>query len=347
MPKSKKPPVEIKPEFVLPPPGSDPSRKKKKKKNAPDRQQPEWMFPPEEDNPVLNPKPKSEAQRLKNEKDREQAIKFLRYKSVTAPMKAAPPDLLLTLVGAFLTSYGFDSTSRIYTTQLHSRKKLDEWRTEIGVKLPKDFPDLVKIFKEWHKGYQEKLQVEETSSSDSQESDDAKMLRRAKKATKANAKAEAKAKEAAVAEVIAKNVTSSSGSESSSEEINSDVEMKDVTSAPKTAKKLNKSSKISSSSKSTSSSSSDSDADDEKENAGAQLPIPAASRKPTVNGLVNKLKRKASPSGSSISKSESESKSESDSDASSSAGVAAVPVKKEASSLVVDAILQPQDSLPT
>lgn len=337
-PKSKKAPVEIKPEFVLPPPGSEPPRKKKKK-NAPDRPQPEWMFPPDEDNPVLNPKTKSEAQILKDEKDRDQAIKFLRYKSVTAPMKAPPPDLLLTLVGAFLTSYGFDSTSRLYTTQLKSRKKLDEWKTEIEVKLPKGFPDLVKVFKEWYKAYQEKTQVEETSTSDNGDSDNTKAAKKSKKAKKAKVKAEAKASEAAAAKVIARDITSSSGSDSSDEERDSDVDMKDATPASRSTKSLSKSSRTKSSSKSTSSSSSDSDADDEKDGAGAQLPTFAASQKLIVKGLVNGLKRKASHSSSS------NSESEPDSETSASAGVEAVPVKQETHGAVVDGISQPQSSV--
>ncbi|KAF6221542.1 hypothetical protein HO133_002398 [Letharia lupina] len=335
--KSKKPSVEIKPEFELPAQGSEPPRKKKKK-NAPDKPQPEWMFPPDEENPVINPKPKSEAHISKDEKERDQAIRFLQYTSVTAPMKAPPPDLLLSLVGAFLSSYGFHHTSRLYTTQLQSRKKLDAWKIELGAKLPKGFPDLVKIFKEWYKGYQEKLQVEETSSSDSDDSDDAKAVKKSKKAKKAKkeVKAEAKASEAAAAKVIAKDITSSSGSGSSDE----DVEMKDATPAQKPTKKSSELSKIKSSSISTSHSSSDSDADDEKENAGAQLVLHTASPKPTVNGLVNSLKRKASPGISSSSESES------DSDTSSSAGLQAVSGKKDASSSIFNVIPQPQNSVP-
>ena len=337
--KTKKPPVVIKPEFELPPQGSEPPRKKKKK-NAPDRPQPEWMFPPDEENPVLHPKPKSEAHRLKDETERDQAIKFLKYKSVSAPMKAPPPDLLLTLVGAFLTNYGFNHTSRLYTTQLKSRKKLDAWKTELGGKLPKGFPDLVKIFKEWYKGYEEKSQIEETSSSDSDDSDNAKAAKIAKKAKKAKKemKAEAKASEAAAAKVNAKDVTSSSGGESS-DESDPDVEMKDATPARKPTKKSRKSSKTKSPSLHLSGWSSDSDVVDMNDNAGAQLPLPAASQKTTVNGLVNSLKRKASPSSSSSSESES------DSDTSSAAGVQAVSGKNEAPSPTVHAVSQLQSPI--
>ncbi len=300
----KKVPIEIKPEYVLKP-GSEPP-KRKRKKNAPDRPQPEWMFPPEEENPVLNPRPKSEAQRKKDEDARDQAIKFLQYKSVTAPLKAPPPDLLLTLVGGFLTSYGFNSTSRLYTSQLQSRKKLDAWKTQLNTKLPRGFPDLVKIYKEWYKIYEERTQMDETSSSDSNDSSNTKEAKRSKKAKK-QAKAGTKAREEAVTIANAKDETSSSGgSDISSEGSDSDVEMKDGTPAAEN-KKATKAAKMKASASSSSPSSSESDADDEEEPAGAKLPTPVATNKPTVDNIVKNLKRKASSSGTSGSSSESES----------------------------------------
>ena len=300
----KKAPIVIKPEYVLQP-GSEPP-KRKKKKNAPDRPQPEWMFPPDEENPVLNPKPKSEAQRKKDEEARDQAIKFLQYKSVSAPLKAPPPDLLLTLVGGFLSSYGFNSTSRIYTTQLQSRKKLDAWKTQLDAKLPRGFPDLVKIYKEWYKIYEERTQMDETSSSDSDDSVDTKEAKRSKKA-KRQAKAGTKAKEEAVAIANTKDETSSSGgSDTSSEGRDSDIEMKDGTPILE-SKKATKAARMNASASSTSRSSSDSAADDEEESAGARLPTPAATNKPNVENRVKNLKRKASSSGNSGSSSESES----------------------------------------
>ena len=294
----------IKPEYVLKP-GQEPPRTKRKK-NAPDRPQPEWMFPPEEENPVLNPKPKSEEQRKKDEAARDQAIKFLQYKSVSAPLKAPPPDLLLTLVGGFLSSYGFNSTSRIYTTQLQSRKKLDAWKTQLDAKLPKGFPDLVRIYKEWYKVYEERTQMDETSSSDSDDVSDTKEAKRSKKAKK-KAKAGTMARKEAAAIANAKDETSSGGSDSSSEGSDSDVEMKDGTPAPK-AKVANSKASASSSS----GSSSDSDADDEEEPAGARLPTPAATHKPTAEKPAKNSKRKATSSGTSGSSSESESNDASD-----------------------------------
>ena len=297
----RKPPVDIKPEFVK---GPEPPRKKKKTKNAPDKPQPAWMFPPDEENPVLNPKPKSEEQRIKDEAARDQAIKFLKYKSVTAPLKAPPPQTLLTLVGAFLTSYGFNNTSRIYTTQLQSRKKLDEWNVEAGVKLPKGFPDLVKIFKEWYKEYEKTRQIDSTSSSSDDDDDSgAVTAKKSKKQAKAGAKARS---EAATRVSSQKDETSSSGSSSSSESSGvkneSDVKMEDTSPAGKLAKK-GKTGKAKSSS-----SSSDSDADDEDEKKGAQLQPLKNSTESPANESANKLKRKASSSEASSPGSDSDSK---------------------------------------
>ena len=148
--------------------------KKPRKKNAPDKPMPEWLFPDDDKNPVLNSKVKSEEQILKEKKEWDQAVNFLQHKSVSAPLKPPPPALLLTLVGAFLTSYGFDSTSRIYTTQLSSRKKLDDWKPVLGEKLPKGFPDLVKVFKDWYKEYQERVHLDESSSDETTGDDGAK-----------------------------------------------------------------------------------------------------------------------------------------------------------------------------
>lgn len=317
-PKKAKPPVTIKSELAA---GPEPP-KKKKKKTAQDKPQTEWMFPPDEENSVLNPNHKSDAQRQKNEEEIAHAIKSLQYKSVTGPMKAPPPDLLVTLVGAFLSSYGFDSTSSIYTTQLASRKKLDAWKTVIGRKLPKGFPNLVKIYKEWYKDYQERTQVEEPSSSSDADDDvgtkESKKMKKAKK----EAKAATKARERAAANVVAKNETSSSGS--SEEESSSDVEMKDSSQASMTTKKAAKALKFKPRSPSTSSASSDSDADNEKEASDTQLPTPALSKKPTVNGLVKSRKQKADSK-----RKLSSSKLEPESDASSSAGVKTVAVKSK------------------
>ena len=168
MVKSKKPKkvVNLRPEFVLDP--KAPQVPKRKKKNAPDRPQPEWMFPADDANPVLNPKTKSQEQLDKEKADHDRVIKYLQYRSVSTPVKAPPPALLLTLVGAFLSTYGFNSTSRLYTTELSARKKLDEWKVLLDQRLPKGFPDLVKLFKVGQKTYEEQKELEETSSSESE-----------------------------------------------------------------------------------------------------------------------------------------------------------------------------------
>ena len=259
---------------------------RKRKKNAPDRPQPEWMFPPDEENPVLNPKPKTEEQLRKEKEDRDASINYLHYKSVTAPMKAPPPGMLLTLVGAFLTSYGFHSASRLFTTQCKSRKKLDAWDHELGAKLPKGFPDLVKVYRDWHKEYQQASESEDTSSSSGEE--DSEGSRKGK--INGSKKTEKKA---------AQEETSSSGSSDLSDDSDFDKQTKKAKPASKPTKKAAKAVQPSASS---SSSSSESDADDEKEAPGAKVDT----AKPTVNGLIKNLKRKASSESSSSSSSESD-----------------------------------------
>ena len=260
-----------------------PQQKKKKKKNAPDRPQPEWMFPPDEENPILNPKPKSEEQLRKEREERDLSIKFLQYKSVTAPMKPAPPGILLTLVGSFLTSYGFNSASRLYTSQCKSRKKLEAWDHELGAKLPKGFPDLVKIYKDWYKEYQEDL-ASDASSSGGDDNPNAKEPK-SNKSTKVLTQAES-------------DETSSSSGSDSSDEIESEKPAKASANAQKSGKRPNKAGSLSASS---SSSTSESDADDEKE------AVSTGPSKPTVNGMIKNLKRKASVNKSANSKSSSES----------------------------------------
>lgn len=223
--------------------------KQPKKKNAPDQPMPAWMFPDDDKNPVLNPKGKREDQILKEKKEWDQAVNVLQHKSVSAPLKSPPPALLLTLVGAFLSSYGFNSASRLYTTQLSSRKKLDDWKFELGEKLPNGFPDLVKIFKDWYKEYHEADHLDETSSED--DDDNTAQNPKSIKKTKKNVD-----KTAAVAKENSSN--SSGSSDSSSDESETDL----------------KSENSASSSSASSTSSSDSDADDEQE--GVQKPRSAS-----------------------------------------------------------------------
>ena len=281
--KEPKAPINLKPEFVLP--KGQAQKQRKKSKNAPDRPQPEWMFPPDEQNPVLNPKTKSDEQKRREKEEHDASIDYLRHRSVTAPMKAPPPALLLTLVGGFLTSYGFDGASRLYTTQLDSRKKLDDWKIELGARLPKGFPGLVKIFKEWHKEYERTQQGDDdTSESDT----DGSALKKVKKTSRGHAEA---GKEAAPAAIKKEDETSSSESEGS------DVEMKDAQPMAASARKSSKSKAIASapSSTSTSSSSSDSDADDEEDAHSAT----GDQQQAGIKDGKKKAKKARSPSGSS------------------------------------------------
>lgn len=279
MVKSKKPkkPVNLKPEYVLDPKAEQVHRKKKK--HAPDRPQPEWMFPPAEENPVLNPKTKSQERQDKEKRDHDHAIKFLKYKSVSTPLRAPPPAILLTLVGSFLTSYGFNSTSRLYTTELASRKKLDEWEVLIDQKLPKGFPDLVKLFKVGQKTYDEEERIRETSSSESDDND-----------TKIDTKSKKKKKAVQVVEAEEEETSSSSSDDSSGAE---DPDEKMEEAPPITKAATGSVDRANQSGSSPSTSSSDSDADDEEEAAGAPLSKPKPSQ--IENGLPNAAKRKFAP----------------------------------------------------
>ena len=228
--------------------------RKKKKKNAPDRPQPAWLFPPDEENPVLNPKEKSQEQIDREIKERLEAIKFLKHKAVTAPVKPAPPTMLLTLIGAFLASYGFNSTGRIFSLERNARNKLDGWKDKIGAEIPKSMPDLVKIYKQWYKDWQD---TKEDDDSDEGMVD-----------ADADANPDRKASQRKATGPV--DDTSSSGSESES--------------SGSGGAKLNGKRKTSKAS--SSSSSSESDADDEK---GV---IKASSPQPQVERFGKGLKRK-------------------------------------------------------
>ncbi|MCJ1462965.1 hypothetical protein MMC07_001569 [Pseudocyphellaria aurata] len=213
--------------------------KRLKKKSAPDKPMPEGTFPDDNKHSVSNPKIQTKEQQRK---------------PVSAQVNTPPPALLLSLVGAFLTSYGFNNASHTYNTQLSSRKKVDNWKCELEEKLPKGFPDLVKIFKDWYKDYQESIHLEETSSDDehNKSAQIPETLKREKKSARKKA-------------MVTKENSSSSSSESSdsvSEESEASSKSESASPAPKVAKRVSNSA---SSSSSSSTSSSDSDADDEQE----------------------------------------------------------------------------------
>jgi hypothetical protein len=129
--------------------------KKKRKKNASEKPKSQAMHPPDKQKPVVKLKT-SEERKRRGKKGLDATVKSLQRESVNAPMKPAPPEMLLTLVGAFLTSYGLHETSRLYNAELASQKKA--WDVELGAESPKGFPDLVMIYNTWHKEYQEKAQ---------------------------------------------------------------------------------------------------------------------------------------------------------------------------------------------
>ncbi|KAI9781905.1 MAG: hypothetical protein M1835_004161 [Candelina submexicana] len=268
--------------------------KKPRKKNAPDRPMPTWLFPPDEENPVLNPKPKSEEKLRTAKAEREKSISFLKHRAQNAPMRPAPPANLLTLVAIFLTEWGFDGASRLFTAQCQNRNKLDGWDYKPGTKLEAGLPKLDKIYKEWYKEWQERRELDMTSSD---EDDDAttKRDKMVKKKAKLNiAKAPKK-----------DDVTSSSGSEDSSSDDSSseDGEDKAKGDKPQSIKVVGKNAETAprtASPSSSSASSSDSDADDEEEPKVAKAPPP----KP----MSNKLKRKSpTPASSSSSDTSSDS----------------------------------------
>jgi hypothetical protein len=266
---------------------------RKRKKHAPDRKQPEWLFPADSENPALKP---HKEPTLKEKLEIQRSIEFLTHRAVGAPMKPAPPVQLLNLIGAFLAEYGFTSTGRLFSTERQGRSKLDGWKDDTGGKLEKGMPTLGKIYKEWRKEWEERRLLEMTSSD---EEDDAatkreKMLARKERLEKQKNKAKDDATSSS-----GSGHSGSSSSGSSSED--SDAEMQDASTAKRSAIKKAKSSSGSSTSSTTSS---DSDADDEKEVPAAKYTI----QKPKLNNL----KRKASPSVSSSSASESGPPSEDD-----------------------------------
>ncbi|KAL8914722.1 MAG: hypothetical protein Q9171_000735 [Xanthocarpia ochracea] len=266
---------------------------KKKKKKAPERPQPEWMFPADEDNPVLNPKLKSENEIAKEKKEWEDAIKLLQHRVHSAPLKPAPPKHLLTLVGAFLTSYGFNDTCRLYQLQCTARRKLDGWDSVLGEKLPKGFPNLVKLYEYGLQNYEEKQRLDERSSSDGEDM----TAPEPNKKTRMRLEEKAKREKKTAVEAEVEQTSSSGSSDDSSDSPNPDIDMNDASVAPKPAKSFVSSRPSTSSSSAISTS--DSDADDENEKAG----LGASPRKPTAIGTTNPLKRKNAPSVSSSSSS--------------------------------------------
>ncbi len=254
-----------------------PQSKQEKKKKGPSKPQPAWLFPADEENPVLNPREKSHAEVERAIKDREKAVDYMQRRVHGVPDRPAPDPLLLTLIGIFLTDFGFNSTSRLFTNERQARQTLNGWEEALGKKIDKKTPKLEQIFRDWHREWAIK-QDEETSSSESS--------------------SEASSGEESETEAQKKLEEPRNSNDSDSTSAVSDVEMKDAP-LPKKAKKKSTSKKIPVPSSSSSSSTSDSDADDEKENAAPMIEIvpkrdsKSAAARPTVGEMVNKLKRKA------------------------------------------------------
>jgi SRP40, C-terminal domain len=281
------PPVEKK---KVPPKPQLVQAQKTKKKNAPDAPQPKWLFPPDEENPVLNPTAKTPEEGKQENDEREKALKYLKRRVHAAPDRPAPPSELLTLVGIFLTDFGFNSTSRLFTNERKARRELNGWEDAVGQKIEKGTPTLEKIYREWYVEWKAK-KLDETSSSDSS-SDVSDSDGEACVATQTNGVH-----------------SSDEDSEASSDGLGgSDVEM-DV---PQAKGKKVKAAKVSSISSSISSTS-DSDADDEGEKKKSKAKTTTASNtkakakkaavetkvappKPMVGAMINKLKRKAASS---------------------------------------------------
>jgi hypothetical protein len=248
----------------VPPIAGGPQQQQKKKKNPPDRPQPAWLFPPKEENPVLTPKPKSEEEVKQEAAEYEDALNHLKRRVYSAPNIPAPPSHLLTMIGAFLAEYGFLSTGRLFTSERQARRKLNGWEDNIGSKLDKGTPSLVKIYKDWYRDWKN----DETSSSESDDEEES-------------------TEEDAPAAKKGGKLSDSDEDESSESDSDSDVKMKDESRGSKKSKTEKKSSRPSASA----STSSDSDDDDEEESKTVKTAPPL---KQNVNSLINKLKRKAS-----------------------------------------------------
>ena len=251
------------------------AEQKKKKKNDPLTPQPKWLFPPEEENPVLNPKQRTDEE-LKQEKDeRGKALDYMQRRVHNVPDRPAPPPQLLTMIGVFLTEFGFNSTSRIFTNERKGRQQLTGWEDAVGQKLERGIPKLEKIYRDWYRDWKI-AQKEQTSSSEggSEAGSDS-------------------GSDTGVDVLCATKDSSEDDSEASSDGFGgSDVEMKEALKNKK-GKKAKK--QVSSSSET---STSDSDADDEKEpskikSAIASKKMATKIAKPSGNAMINHLKRKA------------------------------------------------------
>jgi hypothetical protein len=280
--------AETAPSKVKIPPKPQPQQKKKKK-NAPDKPQPAWLFPPDEENPVLNPKPKTGEDTIRETQEREKALNYMKRRVHAVPDRPAPPPQLLTLVGIFLTDFGFNSTSRLFTNERKARQELNGWEDAIGKKIEKGTPTLESIYRDWYREWKIK-QKDETSSSESG----------SETSSESDSGVELSTKPAI-------NSSSDDDSEASPDGLGgSDVEMKDPT---KGKKGKGKNKRILASSSASTTSESDADDEDEKVKSAFTVSKKAANivkqpvSRPAVGAMINSLKRKASSSSSESSES--------------------------------------------
>jgi SRP40, C-terminal domain len=280
--------AESAPAKVKIPPKPQPQQKKKKK-SAPDKPQPAWLFPPDEENPVLHPKHKTNEDTIKETQERDKALSYMKRRVHSVPDRPAPPPELLTLVGIFLSDFGFNSTSRLFTNERKARQELNGWKDAIGKKIEKGTPTLETIYRDWYREWKIK-QKDETSSSGSSSGTSSEFDSDVELSTKQ-----------------AINSSSDDDSEASSDGLGgSDVEMKE---APKAKKGKAKNKRIPASSSATTSSESDADDEDEKvkplstASKKAESTAKQGATKPTVDAMINSLKRKAASSSSDSSES--------------------------------------------
>lgn len=253
------------------------AKRRKQKKNAFDKQQSQWPCQVDQKIPTLNSK-KNPQERTREEKEREkkkyrEGEGISRHLSEIAPTKSPPPARLLGLIDLFLTSYGLKSTSRKYTAQLASREELDGWKVELGVKLPAGFPDLVKIYKDWYKQWEQRQQSN-TTSNDKAISEDA----RGAKSTKSE-RLPGKAT-VSKAEATSSSGGSSGGSSGSSSKGSSDENSSNFGNQRKKRPQKHEEKSLHARSPTVSSWTSDSDADNEEEPAKTEAKAKLAAGKP-------------------------------------------------------------------
>lgn len=253
-------------------------KKKKTEKEKGPQQQPALLLPPDEETQSLHPR------KLSKKYGSDSIIKLLQHEARNCPMKNAPPKKLLTLVGGFLTSYGFNSACGLFQLQCNARNNLDGWDSVVGAELPKDHPNLLQVYQEWEKNDRAtKLLTNGDGLKETKEFKDEKIRQ------------EEEDPDYTSSSGITTSEDDSNSSSDSDILANSDVEMKDETSKSAKGVKEKKKSASTSISKSrgsfsssfSSSSNSDNDTDDKKEPADDRT----TTSKPNVTSLIQNLKK--------------------------------------------------------